>query len=139
MSEFDWVAARSECTAEKVFQKLALDVKKDLAAHGERSPELAQCLEYKSCEGKFYILTRALKYMVRFNIKGARIQIWRVQENVEERILLNLSVCMNADGDCVLADQGGEILHPWQVRCLALEEAFFQHASFMPEKPRAPA
>ena len=125
MSGFDWVQARSDCTLEKEFDRLFEAVKGDLERHGSINPGLSQCQKSERCrDGSFYV-ERPGVHRVVFTKDRERIQIVRWSYMGDPTPLLSLTVEMDDDGECVLIDEGGTALKPWQVRRKALEDTLF--------------
>ena len=125
MTEFDWVAARSECTLEKEFDRLCAAVQRDLDRHKKLNPGLCQCQSFDTCgDDKFYV-ERAGAHRVIFEIERGRIRIGRWDRSSEHTPLMALQVRLDDEGQCVLIDADGTAWRPWQVRRKALEDTLF--------------
>ncbi len=125
MSDFDWVEARSECTVDKEFDRLADAVQRDLERHNAINPGMAQCQRFNSCpDGAFYV-ERPQVHRVVFSKERGRIHIVRWAYTGNPTPLMALRVRFGEDGKCVLTDEDGKEWKPWQVRRKALEETLF--------------
>lgn len=131
-NEFDWVKARSECTLEKEFDRLAKAVQHDLERHNTLNPGIAQCQTFHiCCDDRFYIQRRG-EYRVIFEIKRGCIRIGRWTQRGDHTPIMALSIRLDEEGQCVLIGEDGRPWRSWQIRRSALEEAFFGK-SLLPE------
>lgn len=125
MTEFDWVQARSDCTLEKEFARMAEAVQSDLARHNRLNPGLSQCQSFCTCgDDKFYV-ERSGVHRVIFEMERGRIRIGRWTLKGEHTPLMALQVRLDDDGHCILIDEDQKAWKSWQVRRMALEETFF--------------
>ena len=125
MSEFDWVAARSNCTLEKEFFRLSDAVRCDLERHCALNPGISQCQRFHACEGGTFYVERPGVHRVVFEQERGKIRIDRWANTGEHTPLMALTVRLSDDGECVLVDEKQKAWKPWQVRRRALEETFF--------------
>ena len=125
MSRFDWITARSNCTVGAVFRQLEEDVQADLSGFAKVSPGSAQSCAFQQCTDDRFAVMRHQNHMVVFEIADTKIRIARWAYLGEETPLMVLAVSLDDDGMCVLIDEDGNSLKPWQVRRRALEETFF--------------
>ena len=130
MSGFDWVQARANCTIETVFQQLAKDVQGDLERFARLRPGLAESREYGECDKDRFFVRQKTHHTIVFerNIREGEIRIGRWAYLGEHTSLMVLNVRLGDDGQCILVDQYGNALKPWQVRRKALEETLFGSA-----------
>lgn len=123
--EFDWVSARSECSALHVFNTLRLGVEEDAKAFNKTSAVVAKMrspVEVRSNTLKDYFvvyLAGNSTVKVEFNCERDWIKVTKGEE--EHSVTLTL----NNQGACRLRIDGGEELEQWQVRRAMLEELFF--------------
>ena len=125
MSEFDWVRARSDCTLDTVFERLAEAVREDLEKHAALNPGLAQCQKFEACGDEKFFVERTRVHRVVFEKTQRCIQIGKWLVDGKHVPLMKLTVRLNDEGHCVLVDKERGELQPWQVRRKALEETFF--------------
>jgi hypothetical protein len=127
MSDFDWISARVDCSANSVFERLRLGVKDDV----ERRQELREKSDEFGFMYGFAFHTKGSSFSaVRQNIQGNKAVIFSLLEN---RIavknhnndeFLSATVTLNDDKECVLVVSGME-MQEWQFRKRALEELLF--------------
>ncbi len=125
MSEFDWVAARSACTLDKEFARMAEAVQQDLKRHNALNPGLAQCQQFHTCSESTFYVEKPGFHRVVFDKERGRIRVGRWAHMGDHTQLMVLSVRLDDDGKCVLIDEQGRPWRPWQVRRKALEETLF--------------
>ena len=125
MIGFDWVRARSDCTVENVFERLAKEVQEDFQIFTVRHPGLAQAREFGPCgKDRFFVGHRQVHRVV-FERVADEIRITRWAYQGDPTPLMVLKVRLDDNGQCVLVDEHGAVLKPWQVRRKALEETLF--------------
>jgi len=126
MGEFNWVKARTECTVENEFHRLKEMVKQDLDLHQELNPGTSQSQSFHVCgDGTKFYIQRKGQYRIIFEILHGRICIGRWTQQGEHKPLMELTVSLDDNGQCVLTDRECHVRQSWQVRRKALEEAFF--------------
>ena len=125
IDEFDWVAARNNCTAASVFQQLLAAVCLDRKKRLEQNAILEQTLVFNICNENKFFIRKIGSHTVVFERSGETIKVDRVHIAGEERPILRLSVHMNDKGECALFRDNKTELLPWQVRRVALEDTFF--------------
>lgn len=125
MSGFDWVKARSDCTAHKVFEQLQADVKRDLDCFTKLHPGPAQSLEFEACGKDRFHVGHKQSHRVVFERQDKEIHIVRWAYMGEATPLMVLTASLDDDGKCVLIDEEKKALKPWQARRKALEETLF--------------
>ena len=125
MSAIDWVKARSECTLEKEFDRLATAVQRDLERHNALNPGISQCQRFDACEDNSFYVERPQVHRVVFTRERERIHIVRWAHMGDPTPLMVLRVRLGDDGKCVLIDEDHKEWKPWQVRRKALEETLF--------------
>ncbi len=129
MSDFDWVEARSNCTLEHVFARLAAEVQQDMERHNDLNPGLSQCQTFGKCkDGSFYVERRGVHRVV-FATEWERIRIDRWAHMGKRTPLMELQVRLDEDGECVLVGEDEKVWKLWQVRRRALEETLFGEPS----------
>ena len=127
MSGFDWVKARTECTPERVFESLADAVQQDLERHGKLNPGLAQSQSLKVCNDDLFYVERSGVHRIVFERTKQRIIVKRWSRDGQPTPILSLVVKLGESGDCILIDDEGKALKPWQVRRIALEDTLFNN------------
>ena len=113
------------CTVDNVFDQLAKAVQSDFQIYCTRHPGPAQCRRFGPCGDDRFFVEKTGNHRIVFEKAGAVIKVGRWAATGEHAPLLTLSVRLDDDGDCVLADKDGRVLALWQVRRQALEETFF--------------
>ena len=123
--EFDWVQVRSDCTAEKVFERLKAEVKHDLEELYRCNPGRMRSLGYVTPEPKIFGIA-AQPDGVFFDLMSKTIEVKRVAARLgDQELMMRLSVEFNDKGECMLVDGDGKSWLRWQVRRHALEGMFF--------------
>lgn len=130
---FDWVVARNECSIEKVFHRLRLDVQTDvetrqsLRERGEFGFD--QSFAFTSSGNKFSasMRTRTHGRSVIFAFRKNHIV---VLDDID-RELMSATVTLTDDKGCRLV-VGEEVLDEWQFRKRALESLFFDEIGEAP-------
>ncbi len=125
MSEFDWVKARSQCTASEVFKELAEAVQKDFASCRQLHPGPAQSCEFEECSADRFYVGRRHSHRVVYELTDSKITIGRWSCMGEHTPLMALTVRLDDDRKCILTDEQEKRRKPWQVRRKALEETLF--------------
>jgi hypothetical protein len=119
---FDWVTERSLCSLPKVYEKLRLDIQRDVKTRNAlRSPTEQYVFETVGNGGSFAVLLHANKVhkSITFSLGDKCIEVQN--ENAK---MFDATVGLNDDGECMLLVNGQE-RRLWQVRKLALEQLFF--------------
>ena len=133
--EFDWVAAKAQCTAASMFERLRAGVKQDVERRNALSAvddgfrfefsEEGQAFEVTRLESSRFTSPRVAG-LVRFERAGPRIHV--SSEDVEVDITAILT--LDPAGQCRFVI--GEVLYAeWEVRRLALELLFFEEPEAM--------
>ena len=126
--EFNWVEARSNCTVDKVFERLKEEFENDLDELRKCRPDRALGLNYVTQEtGMFGIESHP--YGVLFDRTRSTIEVSRYTRLGERTLVMRLSIVLNDKGECMLVDETDETRKacwPWQIRRRALEELFFE-------------
>jgi hypothetical protein len=118
--DFDWVTARRDCSAAKVFELLSLQTianVESMKTHTEG--RVIQVFEYARIDGSFSVVNRAGKG-VRFDLVGQEIHV----ETSSGDVQLSATLTLNDKGECRLL-VGSEPLDRWQFLRRALEPLFF--------------
>jgi len=125
MGDFDWVKARAECSATEIFEKLRIQVQKDV----DRWKALKVSSELKVSTaneaGVFAVSVDGVGVYrgVRFSLEENAIVVDGIAP--EKRMFL-ASVTLSDDGECRLKITGKEKEYDlWQFRKLALEWVLF--------------
>jgi hypothetical protein len=122
-SDFDWVAARLECSAAKVFELLYLETLRSVEARNATLPEGQTRFETANGDGVFSVVRRH-RFTgvagVRFFLVGDEISVESQGVNVQ----FTASLTLNDEGECRLMVDG-RTLDRWQVLRRALESLFF--------------
>ena len=124
MTDFNWVEARYDCTAESEFKKLADAVVEDIKARIGQDESIKHDLEYRYCDTNKFVVRKLGSHEIVFERIGETISVSYVHQSGTERKLLVVTVSMNKQGECTLKNGNDELL-PWQVRRTALEETLF--------------
>jgi hypothetical protein len=131
---FDWVTARNECSLEKAFEKLRLDVKADV--------DKRQALRVKppSWDGFEYGFnyssnTSAFSASIHASNRSSQGVIFRLEPagyiavlNKNDEELFRATVTLDNERQCKFVVDGVE-LEDWQFRKKALEHIFFGELS----------
>ena len=121
--DFDWVMARSECSAAKVFEALKDELRADIALR-DGQLELARLPWKFSIDiGSAILITKEgnrISGSVVFELDGQKI----VARNSNREVIAEATLTLNREGDCRLKVNGEE-LNSWQFRKLILEEFLF--------------
>ena len=122
---WDWVAARSECSERQFFERLYLGAVENVAKRTAllTSAELSArtLFRHESHQGLFSVFTEASNGpMVRFRLDGKRI----VVESDQGDVKFDGTITLDDRGRCRLR-VGNEELDEWQVLKRALEQLLF--------------
>jgi|SRR5579864_1136819 len=123
MSEFDWVTARSTCSADEVFEKLRVQVKQDVETRHALRPQGEPLAFHFISEGRtFSALVEGDKIhrAVIFRLESQTITVYTDSDDV----LFRAQVTLNDEGECVVKINDEE-RQLWQMRKQGLEELFF--------------
>jgi hypothetical protein len=120
-NDFNWVEARLNCCAEKVFAQLQAGVTNDVATINEVA---------RGAGVKFEVSPHGLRFLVIREGKGVKKVQFVLEKNVisvlaGDQARFSAAPTMNPAGQCVLIVNGQE-MEPWQVRRMALEQLFFE-------------
>lgn len=127
--KFDWVSARSECSAAEVFERLRAQVKRDVEKREEisqrqQNPRVGSQFAFKFLEeGPTFIAMvegAQLHKTVRFECTANSI----TARGDDEKPSLTAALTLSNDGQCRLVVNGQEY-ELWQFRKMALESLFF--------------
>jgi hypothetical protein len=123
-SSFDWLTARSECTALKMFIHLQDDVEKDLAiAKSVFSDNREKKFTLKKDADRFSVYEEAIPpRRISFILGGTNTEISVEDEKGKKKFTATLT--LNKDKKCMFVVNGEE-LESWQLRRKALESLFF--------------
>lgn len=124
MTDFNWVAARNDCTAANEFKRLAEAVCRDMKGRIDQDASLKDQLEYRACGVDKFVVRKHGSHEIVFERNGETINVTNAHQSGSERQLLTVTVGMNETGECTLK-QGEDELLPWQVRRIALEDTLF--------------
>lgn len=122
MPEFDWVTARTECSAQGVFFRLVAGIKADVATRNNLALLDNSNLHFEVAEiGNVVLVTRlegsdTKKVEITFAAGGFKTEGYGPQ-------LIGIPT-FNAKAECVVMVNGEE-MQLWQFRCRALETLLF--------------
>lgn len=125
---FDWIAARSRCSIQQMFEDLKLAIKQDVELITARNAQDVPVRTFRITErAKFMKIYEEDAYSeyppsVTFSLSGNAIRVGNGETNEE---LFNIVIGLNDDGDCNFIVEGQE-RDSWQVRRQALEGLFFR-------------
>jgi hypothetical protein len=121
---FDWVSARVECSLVKIFEKLKLQIKDDIASrNATRSPNMQYHFSIVDSNKDFFTLVvegNQIHESIAFNLGEDKISVLG-----RNGTILEGGVTLCNDGECRVEINGQEY-DLWQVRKMALEEFFFR-------------
>jgi hypothetical protein len=125
MEDFNWVAARCECSPGQVFEKLKSQVQNDIMAR-EIALSQAQRQRYTfefipgSSDFKVLVSGNNIHGAIKFALTETGIVVF----NEEGARMFSADVTISDEGECKLKidDEEKEL---WQVRKMALENLFF--------------
>jgi len=123
VAEFDWVAARADCSVSEVFEKLRAQVKTDVdKRHALRPERTPYAFRFVSEGPKFIALVEGnkLHHAVIFSLENQIISVYDDDDNV----IFKAEVTLNDEGKCVVKIDNEE-RELWQMRKMALERLFF--------------
>ena len=127
MDDFDWVTARLECSARKVFEQLKLAIQRDIQIRNATLPQDSGVEFQVTDAGDRLVVLRYIKarsshtYIpksVGFVVRDERISFGIGDES------WTASLTLNKQGRCILRLDGEE-LELWEFRMRALEELLF--------------
>lgn len=122
-ANFDWVRERAACSAAEVFERLLLQVEKDVETRqGIRPKDASYGFRVVSDADSFSVFyDQDLTHrVVRFKLEGDKILITHPNKKVAQAI-----PALGDDGECRLRVEGVE-RELWQVRMDALDDLFFK-------------
>jgi hypothetical protein len=122
----DWVTVRNECSVEKIFQTLKLQVKEDIERRNE-SLRAGQKERYRFdiTESGGGVFTVFIDGIVRgYSIAFAATKDFGISVRKDGIPILEAIPTVSDDGKCRLKVDGREC-ELWQVRKMALEDFFF--------------
>lgn len=125
MKDFDWIAARCECSPHLVFEKLKTQVEKDVESR-EKTLTVAQkerCkFEFMPGRTDFSVIVGGDN--IHGSITFALTETGIVVLNEERVSIFEADVTISDEGECKLKVNGEE-KELWQVRKMALETLLF--------------
>lgn len=134
VDELNWVKVRSECTPDKVFEKIREAAVKDLDEWKSINPKRAETIELSKVSHGFRVGTterdifshHAVLYHLKVKNGEHRIEVKRIVGKQEEARLI-FRVCFSVDGECIIHkyDDKDSVMSIWQLNRLALEGLFF--------------
>lgn len=126
MEDFNWVAARRECSSGQVFEKLKHQVESDVAEQ-EASLTQLQKARYRFSfipgSNAFHVSLDgegAIHSVVKFGLTDTGIAVF----NEHGKIMFGADVTISDNGECKL-EVDGEEKELWQIRKMALEKLLF--------------
>jgi hypothetical protein len=124
MSEFDWVAARAECSIERVFQQIRMGVESDIERMNKLRPANADYgFKIVLSEGKIAVVRQG--YISPRSVTFTRARNGISIVNDEGKVTMEATLTLSDDGECRLKINGRE-REFWQFRRKALEDLFFE-------------
>jgi hypothetical protein len=120
---FDWVRERAACSAAELFERLRMQVEKDVETRQlVRPKEASYGFRVVDDTDSFSVLydQDVIHRVVRFKLEGEKIIITRPRNNLMQAI-----PALGDDGECRLRVDGVE-RELWQVRMDALDDLFFK-------------
>jgi hypothetical protein len=123
-SAFDWVKARLECTPAKIFQKLQLEIEKDVNTRQSALPSNAGYVFNVVCSGS--VISVGINGDKVHHTITFRLTEWGIDVGHDLDLRYKATLSLNDDGECRLAVDGKQ-LESWQFRRLALESLFFDN------------
>lgn len=121
---FDWVTARSACSANKIFEKLKMQVQQNVVKRKEFFPPknyyTFDFIESGSASFSVAAAGHHIHDSVRFQLSGEKISVRSIDGAEHE---LYATLCN--DGECRLKMKGQEY-DLWQVLKMFLEDLFFK-------------
>jgi hypothetical protein len=121
---FDWVTARAECSADKIFEKLKLQVQENVTVRKRLMPSERhygfEFVESGSTAFSVTVVGNHLHDSVRFHLGDEQINVrnWNGEE-------YQLFATLCDDGECRVKVNGNEY-DLWQVSKMALEDLLFK-------------
>ena len=127
-NDFDWVSARAECSASKVFRQLELQVKTDvekrniLRTDNEKSKYLFECASGGRQFSVF--LTSHVVETEDIGVTFSRTPQGIDVHSLKGELLFSGTVTLSNDRECRVKVSGMEY-NSWQFRNLTLQDVFF--------------
>jgi hypothetical protein len=125
MEDFDWVTALSSCALSAVFEKLKIQVERDVDLRKAQLKESGATYSFKfSPDGDSFVVTTLGN-----NISGRAIKFRLTVTSIavhgaDDNLMLEATLTLSDDGNCRLLIDGEE-KELWQFRKRALEKLFF--------------
>ena len=123
VDNFDWVTARGQCTARNVFEAFKVAVEADVGTRSELDPNHGTGFKFRNASDDWFSVLVPTVCEIVFQRNNDSITVTR-KDIKGENPMLTAVVRMNESGDCVFIVDDDE-LSSWQLRRLALEDAFF--------------
>jgi hypothetical protein len=125
--DFDWIAARSLCSIQRMFEELKTEIRQDAEKINARANE--------NIPSRLFRITERAKFLkvyeedafadyppaVAFILSGEVIHV----QDGENKEMFDITIGLNDCGDCQFVVSGKE-RDSWQVRRQALEGLFFR-------------
>lgn len=125
MKDFDWIAARCECSPNLVFEKLKAQVEKDVESR-EKTLTAAQKVrfrfEFTAGHTDFSVIVSGNN--IHGSIAFVLTETGIIVLNEERKSIFSADVTISDEGECKLRVSGEE-KELWQVRKMALEALLF--------------
>lgn len=120
MEDFDWVTARAQCSSGKVFEKLRLQVKKDVETKNLLLADHHDAFALVDNGDHFSVIVPSNPLLkITFSLTKEKISVHR-----RDRLVCEGTLTLNDDGECRVKINGQQ-RELWQMRRMALEELFF--------------
>lgn len=123
-SVFDWVKARLDCSPEKVFQHLKLEVTTDVASRNTAPSSMGKWqFDMASHNGSFVVFIKG-RESNRGAVTFEQTELGIDVRNEQDAVVLSATLTINNSKECRLKVNGQEY-ELWQFRKMALEDLFF--------------
>jgi len=133
MGDFDWVSMRALYSSLTVFEKLKLQVQKDVEARNKYLAERRDAFHVKLDNNRFsiFVPTNPLRPGVVFSVADETIFV----KDGKGELMFKATLTLNDEGECRVKINGQE-REFWQMRKMALEELFFGPSDSSTVTPR---
>lgn len=128
MENFDWVRARSACSASRIFETLRLQVEADVEARRSTRPKNEPFgFSVHAGSNSFVVLREGnnIRERVTFTLTDKIILV----RDTEDKTMFEVEFTLNENGECRPKIHGQE-REFWQLRMMALEKIFFGTKGF---------
>ncbi|MGB7592132.1 MAG: hypothetical protein WBO19_12925 [Terriglobia bacterium] len=120
MEDFDWVTARACCLPGEAFERLRLQIKKDIDIKNSLLTAQRDAFAMVDNGDSFSVIVPSNPLRkISFHVSGEKIIVSRKGKSIFEA-----SLTLNNEAECRLKINGQEYDF-WQVRRMALEDLFF--------------